>query len=131
MTIFIDTSAFLAGIAQNDINHQRARKIWNRLLTEDNPLVTTNYVLLESIALMQKRIGLNAVREFQDSLLPLLNIEWIDKSIHKIGIASLLTVSRRRLSLVDCVSFEVMRKLSIKTAFAFDPHFKEQGFNTI
>jgi predicted nucleic acid-binding protein len=29
------------------------------------------------------------------------------------------------------VSFEIMRTLGIKTAFTFDPHFKEQGFTAI
>jgi len=41
-----------------------------------------------------------------------------------------LTAARRQLSLVDCISFEVMRRRGIKTAFTFDDHFAEQGFET-
>ncbi|MDP2857839.1 MAG: VapC toxin family PIN domain ribonuclease, partial [Bacillota bacterium] len=42
--------------------------------------------------------------------------------------AALLTAGRRNLSLVDCVSFDVMRRLGMEKAFAFDAHFAEQGF---
>ncbi len=31
-------------------------------------------------------------------------------------------------SLTDCISFVVMQKLGIRTAFAFDPHFVQAGF---
>lgn len=33
--------------------------------------------------------------------------------------------------LVCCVSFDIMRQLGIKSLFAFDRHFKEQGFECI
>ncbi len=35
---------------------------------------------------------------------------------------------RRTLSLVDCVSFEVMRRIGVLKAFAFDHHFKDYGY---
>jgi predicted nucleic acid-binding protein len=40
----------------------------------------------------------------------------------------MLTTHTRELSLVDCVSFDVMRRLETKAAFTFDEHFKDQGF---
>jgi predicted nucleic acid-binding protein len=80
---------------------------------------------------MQRRLGLEAVRVFQEDILPLINIEWIDKETHQSGMSALLAASKRDLSLVDCVSFETMRTLGIKTVFAFDPHFAEQGFKCI
>jgi predicted nucleic acid-binding protein len=36
--------------------------------------------------------------------------------------------ARRHLTLVDCASFESMRRLTVRRAFAFDRHFEEQGF---
>jgi predicted nucleic acid-binding protein len=44
---------------------------------------------------------------------------------------SMLAADKKRLSLVDCISFNIMRRLGIKSAFAFDRHFKEQGFECI
>jgi len=35
---------------------------------------------------------------------------------------------RRQVSLVDAVSFVAMRQRKIEEAFAFDPHFEQEGF---
>jgi uncharacterized protein len=133
MRIFIDTSAFFALLDRDDENHQKAKRVWTDLLNNENgnALVTSNYVLVETFALLQHRLGLDAVRGFQNDVLPLVNIEFVLPEIHRSGVSALLSASRRNLSLVDCVSFEMMRTLEIKTGFAFDPHFKEQGFNLL
>ncbi|MBI5025721.1 MAG: PIN domain-containing protein [Nitrospirae bacterium] len=131
MIIFVDTSAFYALLDRDDANHQKAKKTWSDLLNPENALITSNYVLVESFALIQHRLGLEAVRGFQEDLLPLINIEWINAETHKSGVSALLVASKRKLSLVDCVSFEIMRTFGIKMVFAFDPHFKEQGFKCI
>jgi len=132
MKVFLDTSAIFAILDRDDANYPKARRLWADILdSEDNTLVTTNYVIVESFALMQHRLGLEAVRGFHDDMLPLINIEWIDADTHRAGVSAFLSASRRRLSLVDCVSFEVMRASGIKTVFAFDPHFSEQGFRGI
>ena len=131
MRIFVDTSAFYALLDRDDENHRRAKSAWTDLLNNENTLVTSNYVLVETFALLRHRLGMEAVRGFQNDVLPLVNIEFVISEIHRSAVGAILSVSRRNLSLVDCVSFEMMRTLEIKTAFGFDPHFKEQGFVTL
>ncbi len=131
MRVFIDTSAFYALLDRDDENHRKAKNAWADLLKKDDTLVTNNYVLVETFTLIQHRLGVDAVRGFQNDILPLLNIEFVVPELHRPGVSALLAASRRNLSLVDCVSFEMMRTLEVKMAFAFDPHFKEQGFNTL
>jgi predicted nucleic acid-binding protein len=131
MRVFIDTSAFYALLDRDDESHRKAKNSWADLLKNDDTLVTNNYVLVETFALIQHRLGMDAVRGFQNDILPLVNIEFVVPELHRSGVSALLSASRRNLSLVDCVSFEMMRTLEIKMAFAFDPHFKEQGFNTL
>ena len=131
MTVFIDTSAFYALIDGDDAKHRNAEKAWNDLLDVPNTLVTSNYVLCECFALIQHRLGAEAVRAFQEDVLPVISIEWVGEPVHRAGVSALLTAAKRKLSLVDCVSFEIMRMLGAKTAFAFDPHFTEQGFACI
>jgi predicted nucleic acid-binding protein len=131
MIIFIDTSAFYALIDADDANHRKAEKSWNAILDPEHTLLTSNYVLLECFALMQHRLGLEAVRNFQEDVLPVIGIEWVEEPVHRAGISALLAAAKRKLSLVDCVSFEIMRMVGAKTAFAFDPHFAEQGFTCI
>jgi uncharacterized protein len=129
MRIFIDTSAFFALLDHDDTQHTVAKRVWEELLQGDRTLLTSNYVLVECFALMQNRLGLGAVRDFQESIMPLIQIEYVDLDMHRAGVSALLAASRRNLSLVDCVSFEVMRTLGIKAGFTFDPHFREQGFS--
>jgi len=131
MRTFIDTSAFFALLDRDDANHKNARAAWAQILNPDHTLVTSNYVLVETFALLQNRLGLSAIRGFQEDILPLINIEFVNTGTHRTGIAALLSASRRNLSFVDCVSFEVMRSQGIRSAFTFDAHFKEQGFTVI
>lgn len=129
--IFVDTSAFLAILSTDDINHQRASLCWRNLLEEGQMLFSNNYVVVESIALIQKRLGLEKVRDFQTEILLLLQIEWVDEAQHITAIETVLQTNRRKLSLIDCSAFQTMRRLGIDTAFTFDPHFAEQGFTVI
>ncbi|MBE7532224.1 MAG: type II toxin-antitoxin system VapC family toxin [Ardenticatenaceae bacterium] len=131
MTIFADTSAFLAMLDVRDKNAPAAHIIWMQLVQEDDVVITSSYVLLEAFALIQNRLGLIAVRDFQDKIVPMLEIEWVGPSLHQAGLAALLTANRRQLSLVDCVSFETCRRNGIDTVFAFDQHFIEQGFTCL
>jgi len=131
LTTFLDTSALLALLDEDDLNHSRADDAWRQLLGSDEPLVSTNYIVVESLALVQRRLGMEAVKALESDLLPLLELEWIDETTHRSALRAFLTVSRRQLSFVDCSSFEVMRKRGLSRAFAFDRHFSEQGFELI
>jgi uncharacterized protein len=131
MIIFVDTSALYALLDRDDANHSKAKVAWSNALHPDNILVTTNYVLIESYALIQHRLGVEAARRFHEDMLPVIGVEWIVESVHRAGVSAFLAASRRKLSLVDCVSFEIMHTLGIKSVFAFDPHFTEQGFSCI
>lgn len=131
MSVFVDTSAFLAVLDADDAEHERAKKTWEYLITNNELMTCSNYILVETFALVQRRLGMEAVRAFQEDVCPLLNIHWIDESDHRAGVTAVLAAARRRLSLVDCVSFEVMRRLGVNRVFCFDPHFKEQEFDNV
>jgi uncharacterized protein len=63
-------------------------------------------------------------------VVPLLQVDWVTEERHLAGIEAVLAASRKRLSLVDCISFQTMRARGVRTAFCFDAHFSEQGFTT-
>lgn len=131
MSVFLDTSAFLAVLDGDDHHHQRAAKVWADLIRRAEKLVCTNYILLETFALVQNRLGMEAVKCLVDDILPLIRVHWVTEADHRSGVIALVTAGKRQLSLVDCVSFVIMRQLHIKTAFAFDRDFNVQGFNTL
>ncbi len=125
---FVDTSAIYAILDRSDANHEAARVAWFTLIDSDDPLFTTNYILVESCALAQNRLGLDAVRTIQEEILPMMDVVWVDDATHSLAMTALLAAQRRKLSLVDCVSFAVMRLKGSRVAFAFDQHFVEERF---
>lgn len=131
MSVFIDTSALFAVLDADDEDHKAAEQAWVELITQEEHLICTNYVLAEAFALVQRRLGMAALRTLQEDIVSMLRIEWVVEARHGAGVTALLIAADRRLSLVDCVSFETMRSLGIQTAFAFDRHFSEQGFECI
>ena len=131
MNCFVDTSAFYALMDADDAYHDAARDQWADLLGGRDQLVTTNYVLIETAALLQHRLGLAATRLFHQDVYPVLRVEWIGREVHEAAVAAVLGARRRRLSLVDCTSFDVMRRCGVRHAFAFDAHFGQQGFTCV
>lgn len=131
MTTLVDTSAFLALLDADQSEHAAATSVWRSLLQDDEPLLTTSYVLAETYALVQRRLGMEAVRVFARDFAPLVEVEWIDEELHGASVAALLTANRRQLSLVDCTSFEVMRRRGLTRAFALDADFANQGFDLV
>jgi len=128
VSVFVDTSAFLAVLNAGDENHARAARAFRRLVESGEDLIATSYVLVETMGLLQHRFGLAAARGFQDDVVPVLEVVWVDAELHGEGTAALLTAGRRGLSLVDCVSFACMRRRGMTRAFHFDRQFREQGF---
>jgi predicted nucleic acid-binding protein len=131
MMIFVDTSALYALLDADDANHPHARQAWQQWLEQPAHFVCSNYVLVETIALIQRHLGIVAVRRFQEELLPIFQIRWIEADLHRAAMSALLTVDRRQLSLVDCTTLELMRRLGLRVIFAFDGHFTEYGFTCL
>jgi predicted nucleic acid-binding protein len=90
-------------------------------------LVSHNYAVVEATALVQRRLGHDAVRDLHTRLLRPVEIVWVDRETHELAVSAYL--AGPRVSLVDRVTFEVMRRLGISVAFAFDRDFAREGFD--
>ena len=128
MTVFVDTSAFLAILNAADECHQTAAKAWEGFVRDGTELVTSNYVLVETTALLQRRHGLPGVRAFADGLMTVVRTEWITPEQHQIALAGVMAGGRHGPSLVDGTSFALIRMLDIPSVLAFDEHFTERGY---
>jgi uncharacterized protein len=131
LTVFVDTSALLAVLDADELRHAEAAAIWQRLLAEDVALLSSNYILVETFALVQRRLGMEAVRTVENEMAPVLSLHWLDAELHRAASVVWLKANRRSLSLVDCTSFEVMHHRAVQQAFAFDGHFEEHGFEVL
>jgi predicted nucleic acid-binding protein len=131
VSVFADTSALYAFMVGTEAAHEPVRAAVTRLLDSDRPLWTTSFVLVETMALLQHRIGLAAARDFDDEVRPILSIEWVDDDLYRRGVDRLRREDRRQLSLVDCISFEFMTRQGLTTALAVDPDFSRAGFDVV
>jgi predicted nucleic acid-binding protein len=129
--IFIDTSGLYAVMDCRDDNHNAASATWRLFVENATPLATTNYIAVETLALVQSRLGFDAMRELAVSVFPIIEHIIVDAGMHHAAIETLLAQKRRRLSFVDCVSFACMRRFHITEAFSFDKHFTEAGFTLL
>ena len=131
MTVFVDTSALVVFLDTDSQSHEAAVQVAREAAARGDTLVTSNYALLETAAVCQRRFGIAVARRFLTDTVLMLTVLWVDEQTHVSAVASLLAAGRRDLSLVDCTSFEIMRRQGIQRAFALDKHFAEQGFECV
>lgn len=125
--MFLDTSAIYALADASDPNHPRAKERLRLALEAGEEILTHNYVLVESMALIQRRLGLEAAIHFARDA-KAFDVEWIDEATHDEAVRRLAKSGKRGISLVDQVSFLIMRRRGVRTALAFDPDFEAEGF---
>jgi predicted nucleic acid-binding protein len=129
--IFIDTSAFYAVMDRSDSYHPSASKLWADFLDKGYYLKTSNYVTVETLALLQNRLGFEAADLWSRDVLGIVETLWIDEVRHNLAFEIWFSLGRRKLSLVDCASFVIMRHDKIEKVFGFDKHFTEHGFEVL
>ncbi len=125
--IFVDTSALYAMADQGDPHHARAKERLQTALEAREELLTHNYILVEAMALIQHRLGLPAALKLARSARA-FEIEWVHQGLHEEAVERLARASRRQVSLVDQVSFLIMRARGVTRVLAFDRDFLAEGF---
>lgn len=98
-------------------------------LSRGDEFLTHSCVVIESVALVHRRLGFDSVRRF---LLDLgeIRIRWVDQRLHQAAVARFVQRTGS-VSLVDETSFAVVRDQGITHAFAFDSDFDAEGIPSI
>lgn len=125
--ILLDTSAIYALADQADANHARAQSLFEQAIDNRETLLVHSYLLAEAAALLQHRLGLSVALRFLREATAFQS-HWITSQDHREAVELLARRGKRGLSLVDCTSFVVMRRLGVERAFAFDADFLREGF---
>lgn len=129
--VFIDTSALFALLVKEDRFHFQARQQAAAFQRDAMRWVTSSAVVVETVTLLQSRVGLEVVREFRGGIEPMLVVVWIGPDIYQSALSSLLAAEQRSVSLTDWISFELARKRGIRRVFTFDGDFARQGFELV
>lgn len=126
--MFVDTSFLVALLDEDDPGFADALRLWRKAEAERWAVITSTHVVLEACAVLQRRLGVAAVRKLVHEILEPVALGWVTRDDHEHAMETVLVADQPDLSLVDCVSFEVMRRLDVHACLAFDRHFAEQGF---
>jgi uncharacterized protein len=127
--VFVDTSALFALLDEDDSAHGTAAARLTALRGSD--LVTHAYVLVETLALVSRRLGRPAVTRLLDGLLAVVAVEPVDAAVHSAALADYRGSDSTAVSFVDRTSFAFMRAAGIGEAFAFDEDFLAAGFDLL
>jgi predicted nucleic acid-binding protein len=128
--IVFDTSAFYALISKNDIFHEKAKITYIDIIRKEEILYTTNYILVETIALIHRRLGFDIVSKFFIPVINKFSIFWIDENWHKKGWEIFQEKKGEKFSFVDCTTLVIVKELDA-TLFTFDEQFKKENIKTI
>ena len=124
--IFVDTGAWYALVDQNDANHARA-VAW--LADNTEPLVTTDYVVDETLTLLRaRRLGERTIalgNRFFDNTDELVTVVYVTEQDVRRTWETFSRFRDKEWSFTDCSSKVVMERLAITVAFAFDQHFRQ------
>jgi uncharacterized protein len=126
-SVFVDTGAWYAAMVRKDRDHEAAK----RFLKENTlPLVTSDYIMDETVTLLLSRVGHGYAVKFLDMLHTSRKLELIYLAPAQIDATAALFRERadKAWSFTDCSSFVLMQEHQIRIAFAFDEHFKQAGF---
>ena len=133
-TALVDTGALVALARRPDQFHGPAVGIAREFLAGGGRLVGTALVLVETHNHILRAMGPERARAVTSALLSDPSYEWLDVEMALLRAAVTTWLERyadQRFSLTDAVSFEVMRRRRLTTAFAFDEDFVTAGFDLL
>ncbi|SRR5712692_9850844 len=123
--VFVDTGAFYAALNRKDGYHREAVQLFTRAVEQEWQLVTSNFVVAETHALILTRLG----RDLATDWLRDVPAEVVRVTEDDEGKARRIIFGYRdkEFSYCDATSFAVMERLRIRQVLAFDPHFTQYG----
>lgn len=130
---FVDTSGYFSLVNRNDHLHAVAKSIAASLVKGATRLVTTDYVIDETVTLLQSRNLGYVARPWLNQLFSNDSVEivWMNAERFEEVRRFFTKHADKEWSFTDCFSFCVMRERHISQALASDQHFRQAGFSTL
>ncbi|MBI5213142.1 MAG: type II toxin-antitoxin system VapC family toxin [Nitrospirae bacterium] len=131
MKLFVDTSAWFALHDSKDQNHKEAVLKSLEIKKRKVELVTSEYIMDESITLIRHKVSHKASVVFGESLLfsNIVTIMDVSQDDRLKAWELFKKYEDKSFSFTDCTSFVLMKNSDLRKAFTFDEHFKQIGID--
>ncbi len=131
--VFVDTAGWVACADSADPAHGPACTSRDAALSAGAMLVTTDYVMDETLTLLRMRLGLAAAETWWAQVEGSARLRWecIDVPRAEKARHHFFRHRDKTYSFTDCTSFVVMRELRLKQALTTDRHFRQMGFQVL
>jgi len=129
----VDSSGWLAVADERDAAHEAVRTARDRWLAEGGVLVTTDYVVDETLTLLRARLGLREAHIWWSHVEGSfrVRIEWMTPPRVERARTWFFGWKDQAYSFTDCTSFAVMRELKLTHVLTTDDHFRQAGFTVV
>lgn len=127
---FVDTAGWMMLADASDVTHAAAAHFRDDWLARRGVLVTSDFVMDETLTLIRVRLGIEAAERWWEQVAgsPRLRWEWIDPTRAEKARQWFFRWREKSFSYTDCTSFVVMKERRIQTALTSDRHFVQAGF---
>lgn len=129
--VFVDTSAFVSLLIEREEHNALARTMARKMGAAGSGMLTTNLVAAETHAFVLSRDGRVTARAALGWVDSEATIVRVTEEDEQTGRAILDRYAGKDFSLTDAISFAVMDRLGLRTAFAFDRHFAQYGLDVL
>ncbi len=131
--LFVDTAGWMACADASDAAHRSACTARDRWLEQEGLLLTTDYVIDETLSLIRFRLNLKAAERWWRGIAgsPRVRQESIDAERSELARTIFFRCRDKEFSFTDCTSFALMRELHLRNALTTDAHFVQAGFEIL
>lgn len=131
--LFVDTAGWMAMADAKDPSHMASQLARDRWLEVAGILVTTNYVIDETLTLIRMRLGMDSAAKWWEMVAqsPRCQVEWITPDRAENATRWFFKWQDQSFSFTDCTSFAVMVELGLVKALTADRHFITAGFDIL
>ncbi len=131
--LFVDTAGWMACADSADPAHARSCAARDAALEVGQKLVTTDFVVDETLTLIRVRLGVEAAEAWWQQVdgSPRLRWERIDSDRFEKARHLFFRYRDKDFSFTDCTSFVVMREMRLTHAITTDGHFRQMGLQML
>ena len=131
--VFVDTAGWMACADAADPVHRQCCAVRDAALHAGQTLVTTDFVVEETLTLIRFRLGLAAAEAWWQQVDGSRRVRWerVDSTRFDKARELFSQYRDKDYSFTDCTSFVIMRELRLTQAITTDRHFRQMKFQVL